>query len=335
MLTKISSAIAILQFFPQFATISPGLVIFPLIVVLLITALKDGYEDIKRHQSDNRVNRTQTLVLRGSNVHNSNITASKARSYLPSINLRRRRRSQGQQDAGGKDVEKQPAVEPPTSTSSPVPSPGHDSDESTAEDESLHWEECFWEDIKVGDFVKILNNQSIPADVVICSTSEEENISYVETKNLDGETNLKSRHAVDALSYLCSAKECGDSKNAFSIEAERPTENMYKLNAAIVTPDGKHPIDLQTVLLRGTVLRNTGWVIGVVLYTGIDTKIVMNSGGAPSKRSKVERQMNPQVYVMFPMSTPNSGRAFTPSMIVFLILRCWLSSALFARLPNP
>jgi phospholipid-translocating ATPase len=49
-------------------------------------------------------------------------------------------------------------------------------------------------------------------------------------------------------------------------------------------------------LLRGTVLRNTEWVIGIVLYTGMDTKIVLNSGGTPSKRTKVERQMNPQVY---------------------------------------
>jgi hypothetical protein len=50
-------------------------------------------------------------------------------------------------------------------------------------------------------------------------------------------------------------------------------------------------------LLRGTVLRNTGWVIGIVMYTGLDTKLVLNSGGTPSKRGKVERQMNPMVLV--------------------------------------
>jgi phospholipid-translocating ATPase len=74
---------------------------------------------------------------------------------------------------------------------------------------------------------------------------------------------------------------------------------MYKLNAAVQIKEERHPVDLQTTLLRGTVLRNTGWVIGIVLYTGMDTKIVLNSGGTPSKRSKVERQMNPQVYVPF------------------------------------
>jgi phospholipid-translocating ATPase len=70
---------------------------------------------------------------------------------------------------------------------------------------------------------------------------------------------------------------------------------MYTLVAAVVTPNAKYPIDLGQTLLRGTVLRHTKWIIGLVIYTGEDTKIVLNSGGTPSKRSKVERQMNPQV----------------------------------------
>jgi len=75
---------------------------------------------------------------------------------------------------------------------------------------------------------------------------------------------------------------------------------MYKLNAAVRVDKDVFPVDLQTMLLRGTVLRNTGWVIGIVLYTGEDTRIVMNAGGTPSKRSRVEKQMNPQVYVSPP-----------------------------------
>ncbi len=48
--------LVILQFFPRFTTVSPGLSALPLIVVLAITAIKDGYEDIKRHQSDRAIN---------------------------------------------------------------------------------------------------------------------------------------------------------------------------------------------------------------------------------------------------------------------------------------
>lgn len=157
------------------------------------------------------------------------------------------------------------------------------------------WRKARWEDVKVGDFIKIYDNESIPADVIICATSEEENVAFVETKNLDGETNLKSRSACSELTRLRDAKACADPKKTFSVDCEQPNNNMYKLTATLVTPDGKYPIDLDQTLLRGTVLRHTKWVIGLVIYTGQDTKIVLNSGGTPSKRSKVERQMNPQV----------------------------------------
>lgn len=161
-----------------------------------------------------------------------------------------------------------------------------------------YWKLKTWEDVQVGDFVKIMDNESIPADVLICATSEDENVAFVETKNLDGETNLKSRVACPPLTLLQTAQACADLNNTFRVDCDRPDTNLYKLNAAIVGSDGqKAPVDIQQVLLRGTVLRNTRWVIGVVLFTGEDTKIVMNSGDTPSKRSRVERQMNPQVQV--------------------------------------
>jgi len=163
-----------------------------------------------------------------------------------------------------------------------------------------HWRKTPWEDVGVGDFVKVLDHEPIPADILICSTSEDENVAYVETKNLDGETNLKSRHAVAALTHIRSAADCATSHNSFRIDCDRPDTNMYKLNAAVRVDKVVFPVDLQTMLLRGTVLRNTGWVIGIVLYTGEGTRIAMNAGGTPSKRSKVERQMNPQVYVTLP-----------------------------------
>ena len=158
-----------------------------------------------------------------------------------------------------------------------------------------HWKRTLWEDVKVGDFIKIRNDEPVPADILICATSEEENVAFVETKNLDGETNLKSRNAVPALTYLRTAQACASSPG-FKINCEAPDIHMYKLNAAVVEKTGSHPIDIQTTLLRGTVLRNTQWVIGIVLFTGADTKITLNSGNVPSKRSRVDRQMNPQVY---------------------------------------
>ena len=166
------------------------------------------------------------------------------------------------------------------------------------------WTEINWEDLKVGDFVRLRNDESVPADIAICATSEEENVCYVETKNLDGETNLKARSAVPELAHIRTSTTAADSR--FHIDAEAADVSMIHFNAAAVLGDGrmgkdgqplKSPITLNTMLLRGTVVRNTDWVIGVVVMTGIDTKIVLNSGGTPSKRSRVEIQMNPMVFI--------------------------------------
>lgn len=294
--------IAILQFFPKFSTISPGLVLLPLLIVLTVTAAKDGYEDVKRHQSDRRVNHSQVRVLAGGEWANPNTMHKKARTFVrgivPKLGSKRQKVKNGHVEglAGVTSPEiEHDDVELGRSHSHPhlhLPHLHHHEGNTKP-----HWKKTAWEDVAVGDYVKIMDDESLPADVLICATSEDENVAFVETKNLDGETNLKSRNAVQALTHIRSAGDCASAHNSFRIDCDRPDVNMYRLNAAVRVGSDMYPVDMQNVLLRGTVLRNTKWVIGVVIYTGEDTRIVMNSGGTPSKRSKVERQMNPQVCV--------------------------------------
>ncbi|KAK0439550.1 phospholipid-translocating ATPase [Armillaria borealis] len=298
--------IAILQFFNKFSTISPGLVILPLLIVLGITAIKDAYEDIKRHQSDSRVNHGTVRVLAGGDWTNTNITGDKSRDLTHHVNRylvpERFRKTKAPAPLAEKVEGKESAPVSPV-----LPPPDIEFDDGTDQPHhrlhlfghhahtNPHWKKALWEDVRVGDFVKILDNESLPADILICATSEDENVAFVETKNLDGETNLKSRNAVPTLTHLGTAKACAESK--FTVDLDRPDNNMFRLNSTIRADGEQAPADIQMTLLRGTVLRNTGWVIGLVLFTGEDTKIVQNSGGTPSKRSKVERQMNPQVFI--------------------------------------
>ena len=303
-------AIAILQFFNKFSTISPGLVILPLLVVWGITALKDGYEDIKRHQSDRRVNHSAVRVLTGGGWENPNGMAKKSKTFVRALTRRRKRagaNAAGEVHEGTSDIEMlqhgapPEALSPANEVSGPVhPDVEYDDGKPAGSDPGrAHWKRTLWEDVRVGDIVKIVDHEALPADVLICATSEDEDVAFVETKNLDGETNLKSRHATPALTYMRDAAACADtSQGAFQVECDRPEPHMHKLNAAVVMHGGeaRAPVDLQMTMLRGTVLRNTAWVIGVVMYTGRDTKLMLNSGGTPSKRSKVERQMNPMVF---------------------------------------
>ena len=295
-------AIAVLQFFPKFSTISPGLVILPLIVVWGATSLKDGYEDVKRHQSDRAVNHATTLILAGGGWVNHNSTGNKSKTFVraltrtgkpvrPLLHLRKQSTSTQSEDIEMESIRSSHSLPKPWETQ-------HSSSEIHLRNDAggAHWAPTAWEDVRVGDFVKICENEAIPADILICSTSDDDDVAFVETKNLDGETNLKSRKAVSGLLRCDSAKACADGSFAFKIECDRPDVSMERMNAAVILEDGrKESVDTQMVLLRGTVLRNTKWAIGVVLFTGTETKIMLNSGATPSKRSRVERQMNPQV----------------------------------------
>ncbi|RYP45723.1 hypothetical protein DL768_007964 [Monosporascus sp. mg162] len=156
-----------------------------------------------------------------------------------------------------------------------------------------------WKSVRVGDFVRIYNNDELPADIIVLSTSDADGACYVETKNLDGETNLKVRQALRCGRTLKHAKDC--ERAQFRIESEAAQPNLYKYSGAIrweqsIPGSGpremSEPISIGNLLLRGCNLRNTDWVLGVVVFTGHDTKIMQNAGITPSKRARIARELN-------------------------------------------
>ena len=167
----------------------------------------------------------------------------------------------------------------------------------------------YWKSIQVGDFVRIYNEDPIPADVVVLSTSDPDGACYVETKNLDGETNLKVRQALHSGRKIKHAKDCEQAE--FVIESESPHANLYQYSGVarwnqrdMKTPGQPgtpmaEPITINNVLLRGCSLRNTEWILGVVVFTGQETKIMMNAGITPSKRSRIARELNRNVLYNF------------------------------------
>ncbi|KAK9088134.1 hypothetical protein Scep_027216 [Stephania cephalantha] len=154
-----------------------------------------------------------------------------------------------------------------------------------------------WKMVKVGDVVKVEKNEYFPSDLLFISSSYEDGICYVDTMNLDGETHLKVKRCLEATLALDDDVEF--SKFNATVHCEDPNPNLYSFVGNFEFEGMSYPLGPAQVLLRDSKLRNTEYVYGVVIFSGVDTKVVQNSTSSPSKRSRVERKMDKIIYILF------------------------------------
>ncbi|XP_030750728.1 probable phospholipid-transporting ATPase IA isoform X1 [Sitophilus oryzae] len=160
------------------------------------------------------------------------------------------------------------------------------------------WINVRWMDVIVGDIVKVVNNTFFPADLVLLSSSEPQSMSFIETANLDGETNLKIRQALPSTSKLTAIHELKQLSG--TLECEPPNRHLYEFNGVLKEYNKPHePLGPDQILLRGAMLRNTAWIFGLVIYTGHETKLMRNSTKAPLKRSTIDKMTNIQILLLF------------------------------------
>lgn len=157
-----------------------------------------------------------------------------------------------------------------------------------------------WESLLVGDVVRVAKNEYFPGDLLLLSSSYEDGLCYVETMNLDGETNLKAKRSLECTISLDEDADFGKFKA--TIRCEDPNPSLYTFVGNLdLDKESSHPISPSQILLRDSKLRNTEYVYGVVIFTGPDTKAIRNSTRSPSKRSRVERKMDRVIYLLFGM----------------------------------
>uniref|UniRef100_A0A670JN37 Phospholipid-transporting ATPase n=1 Tax=Podarcis muralis TaxID=64176 RepID=A0A670JN37_PODMU len=121
-----------------------------------------------------------------------------------------------------------------------------------------------WMNVRVGDIIKLENNQFVAADLLLLSSSEPHGLCYIET-------------------VIC----------------EPPNNKLDKFSGTLYWKDSKHSLSNQNMLLRGCVLRNTEWCFGLVIFAGPDTKLMQNSGRTKFKRTSIDRLMNTLVLWIF------------------------------------
>lgn len=154
-----------------------------------------------------------------------------------------------------------------------------------------------WKNLSVGDIVKVDKDDFFPADLLLLSSNYDDAICYVETSNLDGETNLKVKQALEVTSNLHENSSFQDFKAV--VKCEDPNANLYNFVGTMDFEDVQFPLTPQQLLLRDSKLRNTEYIYGAVIFTGHDTKVMQNSTEPQSKRSNVEKRMDKVIYFLF------------------------------------
>lgn len=149
--------------------------------------------------------------------------------------------------------------------------------------------------MRVGDIVHLSCNEVIPADILLLKTSDPAGLCYIETMNLDGESNLKQREVVRGFVQKQDSFSAG--KFESTIEVENPTTKVYHFSGKMIHKNDQKqvPLTKENLLLRDCYLKNTDFVEGLVVYAGQDTKAMLNNGGPRHKRTGLERLMNIEV----------------------------------------
>ena len=175
------------------------------------------------------------------------------------------------------------------------------------------FEKTTWWKVQCGNIIKLKNYEEVPCDFIMMKSSLPSGMCFLDTMNLDGETNLKEKMTFtetmemsdDDLLNLKGKIIC-DEANEF---LERWDGNFEIENG----PFDKLLGNIKNLILKGCTIRNTDYVIGVCVYSGHSTKIMKNAKPPALKTSNLMKVMN---YLLY-------------SLLAFLLLICILFSGLF------
>ncbi|KAI0423943.1 hypothetical protein F5Y09DRAFT_325750 [Xylaria sp. FL1042] len=240
-------AVGIPQTVPGLSTTGNYTTIVPLFFFVFLTILKEGYDDYKRHRLDKLENANATTVLRPHALEP--IPSATRRPWLS---------------------KKRPVI---TIDTEP------DGDDK---DGDYRWAQVEWRDVKVGDVVKLRRDEAVPADLVLLHATGENGIAYIDTMDLDGETNLKSRES------LGDFKDChtiaGLRSTVAEFVLEDPNPDLYNFDGRVAINGKTYPLTSNQVIYRGSTIRNTRCAIGLVINTGEECKIRMNANQHPDAK---------------------------------------------------
>ncbi|PHH67989.1 hypothetical protein CDD82_930 [Ophiocordyceps australis] len=293
----------ILQMIPGLSTVGRWTTIVPLGIFVAFSMAKEGYDDFRRYKLDKAENRSAALVMvrgRGKKPRGS-LARLMGKTGMGKTGMGKTSDKKGGsstvtqavESRGGSwaaasmlgDEERQQDVEGQ-----------QDSDKQDDSDQQAEWTEVQWQQVRVGDIVRLQRDEAVPADLVLLHASGPNGIAYIETMALDGETNLKSKQACPLLAEQC-ASVAGIRAMQATIVSQDPNMDLYSYDGRVEVQGGQPvALSLNNVVYRGSTLRNTREAMGLVVNTGEECKIRMNANrGVRAKKPAMQPMINKMV----------------------------------------
>ena len=188
-------------------------------------------------------------------------------------------------------------------------------------------------DLLVGDIIELKKNTRVPADIIVLKTINEsnDNQAFIRTDQLDGETDWKLRKAPGMTQGM-------PEKNLFTcnayVECEPPSKLIYNFEGVINCKDEegskREPLNLENTMWASTVVASLK-VIGIVIYTGKETRARMNSSTPKVKIGILDQELNRSnmylfgimLFVAFILATAKGfSLKFFYTFIKYVILFC-------------
>ena len=158
------------------------------------------------------------------------------------------------------------------------------------------------QEVKLGDILLVQDEEFIPADMVLLSSQNSKGLAFVNTMNLDGESNLKEKVCLNSTQQLNTPKKLAEASG--ELKCDQPNPSLVKWHCLF---NQSEVMGLSQLLLRGCLLKNSDYVYGVVVYSGSETKIMLNSKDPPSKVSNVFKRMNKMLYFLLGIQLATCG----------------------------
>ena len=149
-------------------------------------------------------------------------------------------------------------------------------------------------DLQIGDVVELKKDGRVPADLVVLKTFNEakDNQAFIRTDQLDGETDWKLRKAPGITQNMDESKLFSSS---LEYEYEPPSKLIYEFKGVVKCKteegDKKEPLNLENTMWASTVVASQK-VIGVVIYTGKETRAKMNLSTPKLKLGILDQEIN-------------------------------------------